>query len=68
MKNKNVKECAVLAKNDEKWGEAIALSTLASNYSTVYDVWCKDMISHRMKMRMKDSYKNHLKEHAKKND
>jgi hypothetical protein len=54
--------------NNEKWGEAIALSTLASNYSTVYDVWCKDMISHRMKMRMKDSYKDHLKEHSKKND
>ena len=37
--------------NDEKWIEAMALADLASNYSTVYDVWCKDMINHRMKMR-----------------
>ena len=27
---------------DEKWGEAIALSQLAANYSTVYQTWCAD--------------------------
>ena len=54
--------------NDEKWAKAMALSALASNYSTVYDVWCKDMINHRMKMRMHDSHKNHMKEKKKKKD
>ena len=54
--------------NDKKWAEAIALSTLASNYSTVYDVWCKDMINHKMKMRMHDSHKDHMKEKKKKKD
>ena len=27
---------------DEKWGEAIAFSQLAANYSTVYQAWCAD--------------------------
>ena len=48
--------------NDKKWAEAIALSTLASNYSTVYDVWCKDMINHQMKMRMHNSHKDYMKD------
>lgn len=48
--------------NDKKWAEAIALSTLASNYSTVYDVWCKDMINHRIKMRMHNNHKDHMKD------
>ena len=46
--------------NDKKWAEAIALSTLASNYSIVYDVWCKDMINHRMKMRMHNNHKDYM--------
>ena len=54
--------------NDEKWANAIALSALASNYSTVYDVWCKDMINHRMKMRMHSSHKDHMKEKKQKKD
>ena len=54
--------------NDEKWANAIALSALASNYSTVYDVWCKDMINHRMKMRMHSSHKEHMKEKKQKKD
>ena len=54
--------------NDRKWAEAISLSDLASNYSTVYDVWCKDMISHRMKMRMHGSHKDHMKEKKQKKD
>ena len=37
--------------NDEKWTEAIVLTDLASNYSTIYDVWCKDMIDHGIKMK-----------------
>ena len=39
--------------NDEKWIEAMALADLASNYSTIYDVWCKDMIMHRMNHKKK---------------
>jgi hypothetical protein len=31
-------------------------------------VWCKDMINHRMKMRMHESHKNHMKEKKKKKD
>ena len=54
--------------NDEKWANAIALSALASNYSTVYDVWCKDMINHRMKIRMHSSHKEHTKEKKQKKD
>ena len=49
--------------NDEKWTEAMALADLASNYSTVYDVWCKDMINHRMKMR--ENRMNHKKQKTK---
>ena len=48
--------------NDKKWADAIALSTLASNYSIVYDVWCKDMINHRMKMRKMSEKKKGKKE------
>lgn len=54
--------------NDRKWAEAISLSDLASNYSTVYDVWCKDMINNRMKMRMKEHHKDHNKKKDKKKD
>ena len=49
--------------NDEKWIEAMALADLASNYSTVYDVWCKDMINHGMKMR--ENRMNHKKQKTK---
>jgi hypothetical protein len=49
--------------NDKKWIEAMALADLASNYSTVYDVWCKDMINHRMKMR--ENRMNHKKQKTK---
>ena len=30
------------AKEKELWEGAIAFSQLAANYSTVYEVWCKD--------------------------
>ena len=54
--------------NDRKWSEAISLSGLASNYSTVYEVWCKDMINNRMKIRMKEHYKDHKMKKDKKKD
>ena len=47
------KEIEKSPEDEKKWGEVIALSDLASNYSTVYDVWCKDMIKKRMKSRDK---------------
>ena len=38
--------------NEEKWLEVVLLSDLIGNYSTVYDVWCKDMINKRVQMRV----------------
>ena len=38
--------------DEESWMEAAVLADLAANYSTIYDVWCKDMINKRVKMRM----------------
>jgi hypothetical protein len=35
---------------------------MAANYSTIYNVWCKDMINHRMKMRMMSEKKKGKKE------
>jgi hypothetical protein len=49
------KEIEMNPENEEKWAEAAVLADLAANYSTVYDVWCKDMINKRMMMRMKAS-------------
>ena len=38
--------------NEDKWIEVSLIGDLAANYSTIYDVFCKDMINHRMKLRM----------------
>ena len=46
------KEIKENPENEEKWMEAAILADMAANYSEVYDVWCKDMIAQRMKMRM----------------
>ena len=46
------KEIEANPENEEKWMEVAILADLAANYSEVYDVWCKDMIAQRMKMRM----------------
>ena len=43
--------------NEDKWLEVSFLAELAANYSTVYDVWCKDMVNKRVKMRMMASKK-----------
>ena len=51
------KEIEMYPENEKKWAEATVLSDLAANYSTVYDVWCKDMINKRIKMRMKAAKK-----------
>ena len=42
----------------DKWAEVMALSSLASNYSNVYDVWCKGLTRHGMK-KMKIKAKNY---------
>ena len=48
--------------NEEKWLEVSVLADMAANYSTIYNVWCKDMINHRMKMRMMSEKKKGKKE------
>ena len=45
------KEIELNPEDEEKWLEVSILADMAANYSTVYNVWCKDMINHRMKMR-----------------
>ena len=62
------KEIEMNPENEKKWEEVIALSALASNYSNVYNVWCKDMIKKRMKLRnkaKKKMHKEHHKDHEK---
>ena len=49
--------------NEDKWGEAMILANMAANYSTIYDVWCKDMINQRMKMRKMAGKKKNMKDH-----
>ena len=59
------KEIEANPENEEKWMEVAILADLAANYSEVYDVWCKDMIAQRVKMRMmaeKKKNKNKYKE------
>ena len=51
----------------EKWAEVIALSSLASNYSNIYDVWCKSLAHHGMK-KMKIKAKKYQKNHKDKKD
>ena len=46
------KEIKANPENEEKWMEVAILADMAANYSEIYDVWCKDMIAQRMKMRM----------------
>ena len=45
------KEIELNPENEEKWLEVSVVADMAANYSTIYNVWCKDMINHRMKMR-----------------
>ena len=54
------KEIEVNPENDEKWMEVAILADMAANYSEIYDVWCKDMIAQRMKMRMMAEKKKKL--------
>ena len=59
------KEIEANPENEEKWLEVSLVVELAANYSEVYDVFCKDMIAQRMKMRMmaeKKKHKHHNKE------
>ena len=59
------KEIEMNPENEEKWLEVALVADLAANYSEVYDVFCKDMIAQRMKMRImadKKKHKHHKKE------
>ena len=45
----------------DKWAEVMALSSLASNYSNIYDVWCKGSAHlgmKKMKIKAKEYQKN----------
>ena len=59
------KEIEMNPENEEKWLEVAVFADLAANYSEIYDVFCKDMIAQRMKMRImadKKKHKHHKKE------
>ena len=58
------KEIEMNPENEEKWLEVALVADLAANYSEIYDVFCKDMIAQRMKMRIMADKKNH-KHHKK---
>ena len=59
------KEIELNPENEEKWLEVSITADMAANYSTIYNVWCKDMINHRMKMRKMSGQK---KQKGKKED
>ena len=61
------KEIEKNPEDKEKWAEVIALSSLASNYSNIYDVWCKSLAHHGMK-KMKIKAKKYQKNHKGKKD
>ena len=51
----------------DKWAEVMALSSLASNYSNIYDVWCKGSANLGMK-KMKIKAKKYQKNNKDKKD
>ena len=53
------KEIEMNPENEEKWLEVALVADLAANYSEIYDVFCKDMIAQRMKMRIMADKKKH---------
>ena len=65
------KEIEINVENEDAWLEASFLADMAANYSTMYQVWCKDMVNHRLKMRkmadMKDKDKKKDKKEKKDN-
>ena len=36
-----------------EWAKSSTIANTAANYSTIYDVWCKDMMAMRTKMVVK---------------
>ena len=57
------REIEVNPENEQKWLEVSLIAELAANYSEVYDVFCKDMIAQRMKMRKMAGKKKNMKDH-----
>ena len=60
------KEIEMNPEKEEKRQEVALVADLAANYSEIYDVFCKDMIAQRMKMRIMDDKKKH--KHKKKEE
>ena len=48
--------------NEEEWAKAGFVGELSANYSTIYDVWCKDMVNKRVKMGMTKKKKESKKD------
>ena len=61
MADKAWKEVEEDINNEEEWAKASFLASQAAHYSTVYDVWCKDMINKRVKMGMAKKMKGKKK-------
>ena len=61
MADKAWKEVEEDMNNEEEWAKASFLAGQASHYSTVYDVWCKDMVNKRVKMGMAKKMKEKKK-------
>ena len=43
---------------EREWARAAFIASTAADYSTVYDVWCKDMMAMRTKMMIKKKMKD----------
>ena len=43
---------------EKEWAKASFVASTAADYSTVYDVWCKDMMAMRTKMMIKKKMKD----------
>ncbi|MAR95576.1 MAG: hypothetical protein CMD46_04385 [Gammaproteobacteria bacterium] len=63
LADKTWKEIEEYPEDESKWEEAAVLANMAANYSTIYEVWCKDMVNQRIKMRKIAEKKNHMKDH-----
>ena len=62
------KEIEINPENEDAWLEASLLADMAANYSTMYQVWCKDMVNHRLKMRKMAGMKDKDKDKKEKKD
>ena len=47
---------------EKEWAKASFVASTAADYSTIYDVWCKDMMAMRTKMAVKKKIMKEKKE------